>query len=264
MPSLDEDIPLSLPLKPDQRPLEQDPLEYMRKMLAFRRCKDHDYGLAQPRINNDRLGSLPAPNNFKGPTSLATVDGMHTAASTRLNELASIQRGLIEAVKSAPRPLLQHLLLLVDAGLNHDTIPHELDDNEPLTRDGIKLLEEMAEQSWDEARLEYGDIILGVENTPEDRGRLEEFERDILELQEIPMWEPVPDSNLIDDDQPFYQIEHDPMVPSARRISGDAVRQATGNQRMAKVDGSAGTPHLWDLKTVQRYLRAMASAGRIQ
>jgi hypothetical protein len=261
----EKEVPLCMPLRPDERPLEQDPLEYTRKMLAFRRWKDYDYGLARLRI--DRSGSLPAPDNFLGPASIATVDDIHTAARTQLNNLASIQKGLIEAVKAAPRPLLEQLLLLVDAGVNQLKLgTHPLDDEEELTTDGVDLLEEIAGESWDEARLEYGDMIPGVQNTPEDRGRLEEFEIDIAEIADLPLWEPSPQSDPMDEDsfEHFTQTEYDPTMPSTSGMAGDEVRQAIGNRRMAKTGGTAGTPHLWDLKAVTRYLKAMESVRRIQ
>jgi hypothetical protein len=261
----EKQVPLCVPLRPDERPLEQDPLEYMRKMLAFRRWKDYDYGLARLRI--DQSGSLPAPDNFLGPASIATVDDIHAAARTQLKNLALIQKGLIEAVKAAPRPLLEQLLLLVDAALNRlKPGTHHLDDEEGLATDGIDLLEEIAGESWDEERLEYGDMIPGIQNTLEDRGRLQEFEKDIGEIAELPLWEPSSQSELMDEDsfKHFAQVDYDPTLPSTKGMTVDEVRQLTGNRRMTKTDGTAGTPHLWDLKTVMRYLKAMESAHRIQ
>ena len=262
----EKEVSLCLPLKPEDRPLEQDPFEYTRKMLAFRRWKDYDYSISRIRTSVNRNGSLHAPENFKGPASIAKIDDVHAAARTQLAVLASIQKGLIEAEKAAPRPLLEQLLLFVDAGLNHDTRPHELMDDEKLTTDGLDLLEEIAGESWDEERLEDDDDIPWIQNTPDERGRLEEFEKDMEETTGLPLWEPAPDPDPMEEDsfEIFTQIPHDPTIPSTKGMTGDEVRQATGNRRMAKTDGSAGTPHLWDLRSVTRYLRAMKSAGRIQ
>lgn len=262
--SPEKEVPLCLPLKPDERPLEQDPLEYTKKMLAFRRWKDYDYGIARLRL--DQSGSLPASENFKGPSSVATVEDVLAAARIRLKELASVQKGLIEAVKTAPRPLLQQLLLLVDTGLNYDKEVHALLDGVRLTADAIELLEELAEQSWDDERQEYEDLIPGIDNTPDDRSRLEEFELDMAEMTEIPPWEPAPYPDAMDEDsfEHFAQVEYDPTIPSTRGITGEELRQAIGDRRLAKFDGKAGTPHLWDLRAVLKYLRAMESARRIQ
>jgi hypothetical protein len=171
-----------------------------------------------------------------------------------------------DAEKAAPRPLLEELLLFVDAGLNHDTHPHELKDDERLTTDGLDLLDEIAGESWDEGRLGDGEDIPWIQNTSDERGRLEEFEKDIEEIAELPLWEPLPDPDPMEEDsfEIFTQIPYGPTIPSTKGMTGDEVRQATGNRRMAKTDGSAGTPHLWDLRSVTRYLRAMESVGRIQ
>jgi hypothetical protein len=262
--SPEQEVPLCLPLKSHERPLEQDPLEYTKKMLAFRRWKDYDYGIARLRL--DQSGSLPAPENFKGPSSIATVEDVQAAARIRLKELASVQKGLIEAVKTAPRPLLQQLLLLVDTGLNYDKEPHALLDGEKLTADAIDLLEELAGQSWDEERQEYGNLILGIDSTPDDRGRLEEFELDMAEMTEIPPWEPAPYPDAMDEDsfEHFAQAEYDPTIRSTRGMTGEELRQAIGDRRLAKSDGKSGTLHLWDLRAVLKYLRAMESARRIQ
>jgi len=138
-------------------------------------------------------------------------------------------------------------------------------DDERLTTEGLDLLEEIAGESWDEERLEDDEDIPWIQNTPDERGRIEEFEKDMEETTELPLWEPAPDpdqwkrilSNI-------YSDSHDPTIPSTKGMIGDELRQATGNTRMAKTDGSAETPHLWDLRSVTRYLRAMKSAGRIQ
>ncbi len=263
----EKEVPLCLPLKPEDRPLEQDPFEYTRKMLAFRQWKDFDYRLARLRTDDARGGSLPAPDNYKGPAAVASTNKFHEAVRSQVNNLASTHAALIVAVKSAPRPLLEQLLLLVDAGLHYDTQPHRLADDENLTEDGLNLLEEISEDSWDEEKCEYGTAIPGLLNTSEERGRLEEFEDDIAEITDLPLWQPEPKfepSNGPDSPELFTQIQHDPRVPSTRGMTGDEVRQDTGNRRMAETDGSVGTPHLWDLNTVTRYLRAMESAGRIQ
>jgi hypothetical protein len=262
-----KEVPLCLPLKPEDRPLEQDPFEYTRKMLAFLQWKDFDYRLARLRTHNDLGGSLPAPGNYKGPVAIATSNEFHEAARRQVNFLASIKAALIDAVRSAPRPLLEQLLLLVDAGLRYDTHPHRLADDEKLTEDGLELLEEISGESWNEEKFEYGDEIPGLLNTPEELGRLEEFEADIEEITDIPLWQPEPNFQTPTDPDSvelFTQIQYDPMVLSTRGMTGDQVRQVTGNMRMAKTNGNAGAPHLWDLRTVTRYLKVMASTSRIQ
>jgi hypothetical protein len=260
------EVPLCMSLKPEDRPLEQGPLDYTRKMLAFRRWKDYDYDVSRTRSNISQNVSLLAPDNFNGPASVATVDDLYNVARKQLNELASVQKGLIDAEKTAPRPLIEYLLLLVDAGLNDDDHIHELYDDEKLTTEGVNLLGEIAGESWDELRDEYGDDIQGVQNTINDRARLEEFEQDIAELAEIPLWEPGYNPDYMDNNswEQFTQIEHHPAIPSTQGMTGDEVRQITGNRRMANAESGTEAPHLWDLRTVTRYLRAMASVSRIQ
>jgi len=268
----EKEVPLCLPLLPEDRPLEMDPFEYTRKMFAFRQCKEFDYGLARASTNSGQGGFLPAPDNYKGPISIASVNEFHQARRNQLKNLAATNEMMIAAVDSAPRPLLQQLLLLVDAGLHHqlhsNIQPHPLYDDQMLTQKDLELLEQISGDSWDEEACEYGAEIPGLLNTPEELGRLEEFEIDIAELSEIPLWLPAPESQRPGTNpghhELFTQIQHDSTVQSTRWMTADEVRQATGNKRMTKTSGSAGTPHLWDLNSVTKYLKAMASAGKIQ
>jgi hypothetical protein len=265
-----KEVPLCLALRPEDRPLELDPFEYTRKMFSFHQWKDFDYGLARDRT--DRAGLIPVPDNYKGPVSIASVNESHQATRDELTKLGAIYKMMLAAVKSAPRPLLEQLLLLVDAGLHSDTRPHDdphpLYDDQKLTEDDAILLQTISGDSWDAEACEYGDEIPGLLNTPEELGRLVEFETDIAELSELPLWLPAPEAEMLRTDpgpnELFTQIQHDSTVPSTRYMTADEVRQVTGNKRMAKTDGRAGTPHLWDLNSVTKYLKAMGSAGRIQ
>jgi len=262
------EVPLCLPLKPEDRPFEQDPLEYTKKMLAFRRWKDYDYDIARVRSSVDRNGEVPSPENFNGPTSIASVDDVHAAARTQVTNLVAIQKALIEAQTTAPRPLLQELLLLIDAGMNYNGQQnHELYDDELLTTDGIDLLEEIAGVSWDEEIEDYGKDILEVENTRDDRGRLQEFQQDVAEMAEqIPLWAPGPDVEAMDEDgfELFQQPRYDPAIASEQYMSIQQVRQIIGNDRLAKSNSTVGTSPPWNSSDTARYIRAMASARRIQ
>ncbi|KAE9366693.1 hypothetical protein N431DRAFT_77764 [Stipitochalara longipes BDJ] len=263
----EREVALCLPLKPEDRPLEQDPLEYTKKMLAFRRWKDYDYGIARVRSSTDQNGELPPPENFNGPTSIASVDNVHAAARTQITDLALIQKGLIEAQNTAPRPLIEQLLLLTDAGLNYtEEQDHALYDDELLKSDGVDLLEEIAGASWDEERREYGEEIPGVQNTPDARGRLEEFERDLAELsKQLPPWQPDVDPDAMDEDgfELFLQPDYDPEILSEHGMLIGQVRQIIGNNRLAKSSSTAGTSPPLNSNDVTRYLKAMASARRI-
>ena len=265
----EREVPLCLPLKPEDRPLEQDPLDYTKKMLAFRRWKDYDYDIARVRSSVNRNGEVPPPENFHGPTSIASVDDVHAAAREKIAELASIQEALIEAQNTAPRPLVQQLLLLVDEGMNHDgQQAHELyDADELLTSEGIDLLEEIAGESWDEEREEYGETVIGVENTPEARGLLQEFEQDLAEMADrIPLWSPTPDPDAMDEDgfELFQQTPYDSEIASEQYMPIQQVRQLIGDNRLAKSSSTVGISSPWSLENTTKYLRAMASARRIQ
>ncbi len=191
-----------------------------------------------------------------------------TMDRTQVTALASIQKGLIQAQNMAPRPLLQQLLLLTDAGLNYTKQRgHDLYDDELLTSDGVDLLNEIAGLSWDEEREEYGEALSEVDNTHDDRGRLQEFELDVAEIAgQLPLWTPVLDPDAMDEDGfgLFQQPPYDDQIPSEQYMDITKVRQIIGDNRLAKSNSTAGTSPPWNSVDVERYLGAMASAHRIQ
>ena len=95
---------------------------------------------------------------------------------------------MIEAERTAPRPLLERLLLLVSAGLEEHVANHPLYDDEKLIERDLNLLEHMSGESWDDERREYGEVIPGLLQMADERGRLNEFEMDVADTTEIPLW----------------------------------------------------------------------------
>ena len=74
---------LSLPLEPWNRPIEQDPFKYSRRLTEYRQWKDSDYNLGRSQVINQNPVRLAPPLNYNGPFVAATGDDITEAVRRR-------------------------------------------------------------------------------------------------------------------------------------------------------------------------------------
>jgi hypothetical protein len=279
--SQEKEVPLSLSLEPWNTPLEQDTFEFSKRLSTFRQQKDSDYGIFSTHLAQETAGLLQAPLNYNGPFALATGADLKEAARIRLVHLAQIAEALGNANSKAPRPLMQRLLLRTIEGSNSavEIRNHRFYDDEPLTKANLKLLLELAAPSWNDERREYNDYMIpGLIDQWDDRRRLEEFERDVNEVQGLPVWissNPAEPDDRLYSDHPyrFIQTPHYENLPTETKVATygietqgmelTKVRQIINDNRLRR-PGGGRHPHLWTEAETLRYLQAMRSAGRIQ
>lgn len=209
-----KETPLCLPLEPWKRPIEVDPLKYTKILRKFREWKDWDYEAARNEISRQFPGSIRGPNNFTGPyTVISDVETAHLCTGFQI-ELLELRRNLIMAERSAPRPLLEKILITIDEscatvrnGLGLS--PESATIGRTLTSKQLEALKELAQQSWPEHVVDYPESIPGIEaNPPWSMERLGEFERDLQSVwSEIPFWHP---SQKYRGDAKFKQLRYNP------------------------------------------------------
>jgi hypothetical protein len=276
-----KEIPLSLSLEPWNTPLEQDTFEFSKRLSAFRQQKDSDYGISSTHLAKETAGLLQAPLNYNGPFSLHTGADLKEAARARLVHLAQIAETMGIANSKAPRPLMQRLLLRTIEGSNSavEIRNHRFYDDEPLTKANLELLLELAAPSWNDERREYNEYMIpGLADQWDDTSRLEEFERDVNNIQGLPVWissiPGEPDDRLYSDHPyRFTQTPHYENLPTETKVTTYGIetqgmeltklRQIINDNRLRRL-GNGRHPHLWTEAETLRYLQAMRSAGRIQ
>lgn len=261
-----EEVPLWVPLEAWKRPVEMDTFEFSKKMLAFRDWKDSDYDRARSRTVNERPGAVQAPVNFNGPFTLHTPEDLQEIARKRQLHLTQVYSRLGEAERSAPRPLIQQILFRIQEGMVLASAQdHRLADEEILSSFDIEIIEELTQQSWDEERIPYADLDLGLSETQ--FAILEEFERDVDEHRHLlPLWKPAekPQSASItdsDDEALYRQIEHDPDQISTQSMPAGEFKQVINTKRLLE---ELANLHLWTDAETTRYLEIMHQANRIQ
>jgi hypothetical protein len=275
------EIPLSLSLEPWNTPLEQDTFEFSKRVSAFRQQKDSDYRISSTHLAKETAGLLKAPLNYNGPFALPTGADLKEAARARLVHLAQIAETMGIANSKAPRPLMQRLLLRTIEGSNPavDIRNHRFYDDEPLTKANLELLLELAAPSWNDERREYNEYMIpGIVDQWDDTSRLEEFERDVNNVQGLPVWissiPGEPDDRLYSDHPyRFTQTPHYENLPTETKVTTYGIetqgmeltklRQVINDNRLRRL-GNGRHPHLWTEAETLRYLQAMRSAGRIQ
>lgn len=280
-----KEVPLCLPLAPEDRPLEQDPFEYTKKVEALRAEKDADYQVARDEYGALNPPRYPAPQNRKGPFAIPTLEEIKQDARDKLTELLVVYMGMANALRRAPRPLLEQLAMIVDQAIQDTGDNHRLYDTEGLTQDGLDCLEELLGESWNEHERDYEqddfeDQGFGSCNSPEQRANLTEFEERIEQFmreddeagegvqRRIPFWarDVVPNMPADPDAvERFTQTPYDTNLQSKveSSIQVDALRQLLATDRLREA-GNVGTPAVWRRQHVQIYLAVMARAGRIQ
>jgi hypothetical protein len=279
--SPEKEVPLSMSLEPWNTPLEQDAFEFSKRLRAFRQQKVSGYEISTTRLTKETAGLLRAPLNYNGPFALCTGVDLKETARTRLVHLAQISEAMGIANTKAPRPLMQRLLSRTIEGSNSavDIRNHRFYDDEPLTSANLELLLELAAPSWNDEQREYDDyMIAGLIDQWDDRSRLEEFERDVNEVQGLPVWissiPSEPDDRLYSDHPyRFIQTPHYENLPTETKVTTfgletqgmelTKLRQIINDSRLRR-PGGGHHPHLWTEAETLRYLQAMRSVGRIQ
>ena len=277
----EREVPLTLSLEPWNTPLEQDTFEFSKRLSTFRHQKDSDYGISSTHLAKQTAGLLQAPLNYNGPFALPTGADLKEAARARLVHLAQIAEDMGIANSKAPRPLMQRLLLRTIEGSNSavDIRNHRFYGDEPLTKANLELLLELAAPSWNDERREYNEYVIpGLIDQWDDRIRLEEFERDVNDVQGLPVWissiPGEPDDRLYSDHPyRFTQNPHYENLPTETKVTTYSIetqgmeltklRQIINDNRL-KRPGGGRHPRLWTEVEAFRYLQAMRSAGRIQ
>lgn len=283
------EVSISLPLEPSRRRIDQDTFELTKKMVAYREWKDFDYELARDNLahdpslaalNADDSGAVQAPSssivldapiNLHGPFALAGAADKMEAARKRQVELSRIALALSDANFNAPRPLVERMLLLITQGMDPvNSVNHPLYDDVVLARSGLDLLEEICEQSWDGEIRRYvepfpGLSIIAAERVKE-RAELDEFEADVQELHDMPLWEPLiadPSPTAIDYNNvaALFQRKHDPTSQSKFGFTLDDMTQKLASIQTKRSPGQA--VHLWTHEQMHKYLLVMRAHGHI-
>ncbi|KAF4627606.1 hypothetical protein G7Y89_g10551 [Cudoniella acicularis] len=256
----EEEVPISLPLEATKRPVELDTFEFTKKMLDYREWEDSDYDIARNRGKTEHPQQLiDPPANYNGPFTVANTDEVQEAIRRREYHLTQIYSRLVSAERSAPRPLIQSMLLRVQDGMDaQSNKSHPLFDTEELSNEDIELLIEITEPSWDKSSKLYSDVpsILSRQELKE----LEEFEDNVNEIiAEIPFWSPA--STPVTNDQEYLrQRIYNRRERSRRGIEFNDLKQRVNTKRL-----NAGSTeiHLWTDEEALKYLDAMRQASRI-
>lgn len=278
-----EEVPISLSLDPTQRKVELDPFEFTKKLIDYREEKDSDYQIARDRRNVDNPGMLiPPPVNYNGPFTVASVDDVQEAIRRRQYYLTQVYARLAEAGKSAPRPVLQRMLLEIQNGIDvQNSQEHPLYDEEELTDPDIELLNEIAQPSWDESSRDLQEVPEFAALSHEEQLRLQEFEADISRATYIPLWSPLhpENSDSVHEDYSNEEYSNETVWRQQRYnrrqetqagiqlqtlLHGEAREvgkrgTCINNERL---DGSAD--QIWNTDEARRYLRILCAANRIQ
>jgi hypothetical protein len=261
--------------------LEQDAFEFSKRLSAFRQQKDSDYGISSTYLSKETVGLLQAPLNYNGPFAPLTGADLKGAARERLVHLAQTAEAVGIANSKAPRPLMQRLLLRTIEGSNSavDIRNHRFYDDEPLSKANLELLLELAAPSWNDEQREYNEYMIpGLINQWDDRSRLEEFEKDVNEVQGLLVWissVPGEPDDRLHSDHPyrFIQTPHNETMPTESKVTTYGIetqgmeltklRQIINDNRLRR-PGNTRHPHLWTEAETLRYLQTMRGAGRIQ
>ncbi|CZR56165.1 uncharacterized protein PAC_06053 [Phialocephala subalpina] len=241
--SIDEGVPLCLPLEPWQRPVELDPFHYTKKLTAFHQLRDSEYSIARTQQGNSHPSELPVPANYMGPIAPADKTDVQEAKRRWLTHLAQVNIRLQHANLDAPRPLLQDLLLCYVGGSNPQRDPNDIRDQAvELTIDDVNLLNELAEPSWDEVSQEYS------QPTPNTTGYAaiikqqqddKSFEQELNALDwSGRTWQPRDNWNATDS---LAQLLYQQDVDSVQGYMVTDLTQAISNARLAKAK-AAGDP----------------------
>jgi hypothetical protein len=287
-----EEVPLCLPLKPWQRPVEVDTIKYTKILRKYRQLKDNDYDIARIESMNEMSGTIWAPKNFTGPYTLSSNEALREEYKKRQYSLLRIQGSLFTAERNAPRPLIERLILLIDDSLTCVTkgngVHPDVDEESPLTPKEIQTLVELADPSWSENSIKYAESIPAIEaNQPWSMARLAEFERNLgLILLEIPFWRPADTGDAHDSLEQVPYNSHRPSVgedgkPHGWYVTGDPATQSVDvtesiaenhqfllhylNDRLIQDAANSGEriPHPWNDDEAVAYLTVMRNANRI-
>lgn len=247
--TLQPEVPLSLPLEPWKRPLEQGIFEFTKKMLAYRLLKDSDYQFAREHSKSLRPGILPAPVNYKGPFTFPRGPDVNEAGGDRHLYLTQILALLRWAEGKAPRPFMEQLLLpAAEAMAGGRDLKHRFFDHVKLTQHDPDLLQEIAGDSWNGERQEYEEGIFDSE--PDYTiARLQEFERDFGEIMhEVPLWKPEAGSPTIEIDDPncpmLFMQKYNKEERSSESMTVNELNYKIGEYRM-KQAANGFTPAPW-------------------
>ena len=262
------EVPLWLPLEPWKRPVELDTFEFIRNMILYRQWKDFDYQIARDRSIAQRPGKLQAPVNRLGPSMLPSGEDAKEILVRRKLSLGQIYSRLAVSEERAPRPLIQQLILNTRMAL---ALPeggaHPLLDEVELTKEHLDILQEIAEPSWHENRLEHADLAPDADRYDrQERTRLVQFECELHQIRDnlpiidnIPWWRPAaapavgPAPNDI-----YQQIRYAGSLLSVDGMTLDALLLLINEPRVV-----ANIP-LWNIPESTRHLTAMHTAHRIQ
>jgi hypothetical protein len=217
-----KEVPLWLPLEPWKRPVELDTFKYTKVMRKYREWKDEDYEIARTHAIDAIPDSVPTPENFAGPHTQISEDGLAEFFKQRQREQVELQADLFEAAKTAPRPLLHLLNILIDESCR---ISSRDGDDEHLqvsylTEREINVLRELTEPSWYENIINYPDSLTTLRALgPEGKVRLSDFEHDLQRIMnEIPFWQNDSGESGPPD---FLQDKYDPSLPSVTPNGND-------------------------------------------
>ncbi|KAH8669549.1 hypothetical protein BGZ60DRAFT_564015 [Tricladium varicosporioides] len=276
-----EEVPMSLALDPTQRKIELDPFNFTKKLIGYREEKDSDYRISRDCRNFKNPENLiPPPANYNGPFTVISVDDVQKAAKKRHFFLAQVYVRLTKAGESAPRPILQRMLLEIQNGIDmQNKQEHPLYDEKELSDGDIELLNEIAQPSWDESSSDLREVPEFTGLSDKEQLRLQEFEADLNRIPFIPLWSPfyLEASDILHNecsneycDEKFWRqkqyncrektqagIQLQTLLHGEEREYGE--RSTCINDK--RLNGSTG--HIWTIDEARRYLTILHIANRI-
>ncbi|KAH8803298.1 hypothetical protein F5884DRAFT_503507 [Xylogone sp. PMI_703] len=152
-PQIPDEVPLCLPVEPEDREAEQDPFKFTKAMFHLRKSLQVEYSNA---IKSEKGGADNAgwilPADYDGPLVILTGEELCDRIRKKIEPLKALLIKMAEAGGPYPRPFLQHIKLIVDQSMKATMDP--TGDKEPLDSDEFRLLESLTEEqkpvAWDE------------------------------------------------------------------------------------------------------------------
>jgi hypothetical protein len=219
-------------------------------MREFRRWKEGQYTIARGQDIEQNPNDIPAPENYYGPQTDISEEGLLEILSIRQRKLIQLQQSLMKAQVSAPRPLIRRVLELIDEGMQCQDGSHRFYDGEPVKLKEIEVLKELTEPSWAE--------FVGQTTSSHQLG---EFQSDIYAesvWSNIPFWEPAQTQISRGEAAEFGQQRYDQHLQSTENAKLHLILEAINAKRATK--GLAE----WNIITATELVREMAASTRIQ
>lgn len=269
-----KEVPLCRALEHLERPAKLDTLNFTKVMRAYRQWKDQQHYDSRQSYTSQNANSESPPSNYLGPFTLASEKEAKARTNDRNNRMIFLRDKLAEAQKLAPRPLLHHVLALIERGIFNE-VPRDgsLEEATVSVKDLSRLME-LARPSW-ENRPEIPPMTNDPEDWPSDQNlidnyrRQNDFDRDVDKvLKVLPLWDPVlrshnlsEDITMLTDEEAVLRLSQRPYDESPSR-QGMPVDDFIHVMNCRILNKTSRSP--WTNKEGMQHLRVLHKFGRIQ